>query len=232
MKTLSLWLTFSLCTTAVVAAESDAKSEVKGAVKRLADKPNYSWLSTPKLENEARFRLGPTEGKTEKDGWTHTVVSFNDNTVESVFKGRKAALKREDEWQTLEELETGDSAWIGRLLKAFKALAAEAVDLADQAGQLKKGEDGAYSGDLTPDGAKTQLMRRTRQGANAPVDAKGWVKFWIQDGLLVKYQFNLQGTVTRQNGEEQKLDRTTTVEIKDVGTTTVTVPAEVKKKLS
>jgi hypothetical protein len=34
------------------------------------------------------------------------------------------------------------------------------------------------------------------------------------------------------NGNDREIDRTTTVEIKDVGTTKLTVPEEAKKKLS
>ena len=34
------------------------------------------------------------------------------------------------------------------------------------------------------------------------------------------------------NGNDREIDRTTTVEIKDVGTTKLTVPDEAKKKLS
>ena len=34
------------------------------------------------------------------------------------------------------------------------------------------------------------------------------------------------------NGNDREIDRTTTTEIKDIGTTTVTVPEEASKKLS
>jgi hypothetical protein len=57
------------------------------------------------------------------------------------------------------------------------------------------------------------------------------VKFWLKDGALSKYQFNVKGTMSF-NGNDREIDRTTTVEIKDVGTTKLTVPEEAKKKLS
>jgi hypothetical protein len=69
-------------------------------------------------------------------------------------------------------------------------------------------------------------------GGAAPTvaDAKGSVKFWIKDGVITKYQIKVSGTVTR-GGNDQDVDRTTTVEIKDVGATTITLPSEAKSKL-
>ena len=49
--------------------------------------------------------------------------------------------------------------------------------------------------------------------------------------MLTKYQYNVQGTINR-NDEDVDIDRTTTVEIKDVGTTKITVPEEAKNKMS
>jgi hypothetical protein len=57
------------------------------------------------------------------------------------------------------------------------------------------------------------------------------VKFWIKDGVLSKYEFKVTGKVSF-NGNDRDVDRTTTVEIKDVGTTKVEVSDEAKKKLS
>jgi len=57
------------------------------------------------------------------------------------------------------------------------------------------------------------------------------VKFWIKDGVPAKYEFKVKGTVNF-NGNEFENDRTTTVEIKEVGTTKVAVPEAAKKKLT
>ena len=59
--------------------------------------------------------------------------------------------------------------------------------------------------------------------------AKGSVKLWAKDGLLTKLEIKLQGKMSF-NGNDTDVDRTTTVEIKDVGTTKVTVPEEASKK--
>ena len=99
-----------------------------------------------------------------------------------------------------------------------------AAELAAAAKELKKDGD-AYSGDLTEAGAKAQFRFGTAS------NAKGSVKFWLKDGALSKYEFKVQGKVDF-NGNEVDVDRATTVEIKDVGTTKVEVPEGAKKKLS
>ncbi len=57
------------------------------------------------------------------------------------------------------------------------------------------------------------------------------MKFWIQDGALTKYEVNVQGKVTAGD-RETEVNRTTTVEIKDAGSTKLEVPAEAKQKMS
>ena len=124
--------------------------------------------------------------------------------------------------------EPGPRQFLLRRLQNFKAPAAEAGDLAGKTKELKKDGE-AYASDLTEAGAKELLTFRGRRGGNAPEpkNAKGSVKFWVKDGLLAKYELKLQGTVNF-NGEDRDMDRTTTVEIKDVGTTKVDVPEAAK----
>ena len=215
----------------VTSAEPTA--DVKAAAKKLAAKANYSWTSTPKSESGNSPGSGPTDGQTEKDGFTYVTFSIGNNDVELAFKGDKAAIKREGDWQTSDQLE-GDSAWIARRLKQFKAPSAEAEDLLEKVDGLKKGENGVYSGDLTESGVKELFSRlRRREAGPTPEGAKGWAKFWIADGALSKYQYKVQGKLTvGEDKREVEINRTTTVEIKDVGTTKVKVPEEAKKKLS
>lgn len=49
--------------------------------------------------------------------------------------------------------------------------------------------------------------------------------------MLSKYEFTLQGKVNYQ-GNDIDIDRTTTVEVKGIGSTKVSVPEEAKKKAS
>ena len=62
-------------------------------------------------------------------------------------------------------------------------------------------------------------------------DGKGSAKFWVKDGVLSKYEYKVTGSMNF-NGNDIDVDRTTTVEIKEVGTTKIEVPEGAKKKLS
>jgi hypothetical protein len=125
---------------------------------------------------------------------------------------------------------------MGFRLRNLKAPAAEAADLIGKTKDIAKAGD-AYAGDLTEDAAKALLTmggrgRRGGGGGGAPsiTDAKGSVKFWLKDGAISKYQIKVSGTLTR-NGTDTDVERTTTVEIKDIGNTTITLPDEAKSKL-
>jgi hypothetical protein len=66
--------------------------------------------------------------------------------------------------------------------------------------------------------------------APSPANAKGSVKFWLKDGALAKYEVHVEGTFSF-NGNDRTIDRTTTTEIKEVGTTKLDVPEEATKKV-
>jgi hypothetical protein len=214
---------------------ADSKDDLTAAIKKLGDKENYSWRTTVEVPETARFKPGPTEGMAEKDGYTLIKMSFGDNETKAVFKGDKgAAINPDGEWQSLADLANaeGPARFMGAMLRNFKAPVDQATQLAGFAKELKKDGD-VYSSDLTEEGAKTFLSFRRRSGGDAPniTNPKGTVRFWIKDGMLTKYVFNVKGTVSF-NGNDIDQDRTSTVEIKDVGSTKVTVPEEAKKKLS
>ncbi|MFM1770251.1 MAG: Intracellular endo-alpha-(1-_5)-L-arabinanase [Verrucomicrobiota bacterium] len=234
MKTL-LSLSLLCCLAAGVQAADDLAAEVKAAAQQLAGKSGYAWTSTPKSDGQQRFRQGPTEGRLEKDGWTHTKSTMGDSEVEVLRKGDRGAVKREGEWRTLADLEEDErGAWFARRIRNAKAPAAEAGEMAGNTKGLARAEGGAYAGELTQEAAEALLSWGGRR-PNAPgvQNAKGSVKFWLKDGLLTKYEYTLSGTFKRpDNDEETKMERTVTVEIKDVGTTKVPLPDDVKQKLS
>ncbi len=234
MKQTFVFTTLGLfCASILFAADTDPKADVKAAAKKLGDKANYSWTSTPKMDGGpgGNFRPGPTEGQTA-DGIVYLKSIFGDRTMESAAKGEKVISKVEDAWEVPDPDAQGPGRFIAARMKTFKAPAAEAADLVDKAKSLKSA-DGAISGDLTEDGAKEYLTFGRRPGGNAPApkEAKGSVKFWIKDGELTKYEFNVQGTVVGRDDQEFKTDRTTTVEIKDAGKTKLSLPEDAKKKL-
>jgi hypothetical protein len=235
MKTL---LALSLTLAAFVsaqAADTTGLDDVKNAAQKLAAADNYSWTTT--MES-TQFRPGPSHGKTEKGGYTWVDFSMRDNKIEAIVKDGKGAVKTEDGWETLDDAAKSSDGgfnpamFIARRMQNFKTPAVEAQTIAGDAQSLTK-EDNVYSGDLTPEGAKRLMTFGGRRGGQAPAmsNAKGSVKFWMKDGVLTKYQFKLQATINR-NGEDTDVERTTTVEIKDVGTTKVVVPDDAKSKLS
>ena len=227
MKRNLLSSTVALFAGSLLAADSGPKDDIIAAAKKLGENANYSWKTTVVVPDSAQFKPGPTEGKTEKDGFTYVTMSFGDNLTEAVIKGDNAVVTNQDgDWQKASELENaeGRGQFRARMIKNLKTPAVQAAELAAAAKELKKDGE-AYSGDLTEEGAKAQFRFGT------PKNPKGSVKFWLKDGVLAKYEFKVQGKVDF-NGNEMDVDRATTVEIKDVGTTKVNIPAAAKKKLT
>ncbi|SPE63367.1 exported hypothetical protein [Verrucomicrobia bacterium] len=243
MKRIILFGTMSIMAGSLLGADSNPKDDLTAAAKQLGEKSNYSWKTTVATEGGGggggRFRPGPTEGKTEKEGATYLSMTRGDNTIEAVLKGGKGALKMDEGWKSLEEAtaddggQPGPGRFVGRMLQNYKTPAAEAADIVGKMKDVKV-SDGVYSGELTEAGAKQLLVPfRGRGGGNGPdvSGAKGTAKFWVKDGTLSKFEYHVEGTVSF-NGNDRDVNRTTTTEIKDVGTTKVTVPEEAAKKLS
>jgi hypothetical protein len=225
---------------ASVAIASDV-DDVQSAVKKLADTGNYSWKTTSESANGGPGG-GAQEGKTEKDGYTMQTSHFGDNEIVIVVKGDKGAIKLQDEWKTAAELAADQDAqgfarFAPQMIKNFKTPAAMANDVASKVKEVKK-EDDAYTVELTGDDAKPMMMMgRGRRGGGGGggqppeiSNAKISVKIWIKDGTISKFVSHATGTATF-NGNDIDIDRTTTTEISDVGSTKVDVPDEVKKKL-
>jgi hypothetical protein len=200
------------------------------------------------------FGAGMPAGQTERDGFTVLTYRFGSNTTQAVLKGRRVALKNGDEWQTGEELadaaEEGTpnrSRFMVRRVQQFKTPAVAAQELLGRVTDLKQ-EGEVYFAELTPAAIKEMFSARGRPGQGRQGQSRtgtgegpaldttglnGSAKFWVKDGLLMKYQTHIEGKMpTGRENRQIDVKRTTTVEIKDVGTTKVIVPAEAKKKLT
>jgi len=220
---------------------ADARDDVKNAAKKLAGAGGYAWTSTVEMGagggGRGGMRASPTEGKIGKDGVAMLSMTRRDNTIEAVVMGEKGAIKTADGWQSLAEAAEGGGGgqfspgrFMARRLQNFKAPAAEAEELAGKTKELTKSGD-AISGELTEEAAKGLMAFGGGRGGGPSVsDARGSVKFWVKNGVLAKYEYKVQGTMSFGENERE-VERTTTVEIKDVGTTKVEVPAEAKSKL-
>ena len=123
------------------------------------------------------------------------------------------------------------SALMGRMLLNTRPPGAEAAQVLGKVKELKA-TGPVISGELTPEGAKELAsLRRGRRGGE-PKNASGDVRFWLKDGALQKYALHTVSTISRQDGEEMTINRTTTVEFREVGTAKVEVPEAAKQKLS
>jgi len=249
MKKNLLFCLTLLSTASLMAADAAPKDDVTAAAKALAGQPNYAWRTT--VENAGGggggpFRRGPTDGKTDKDGYILLSVAMGDNTMDAVVKGTNAAIKTAEKgWQSLAEATQDDGGggpnpmmFFARTLTNLKTPSAQALSLVGNVKALTAGTNG-ISGDLTDEAAKAELsFRRPAGGPGGPgggegptiSNAKGSVTFWVTDGKLVKYQVHVTGSMSF-NGNDRDIDRTTVTEIKDVGTTKVEMPDDAKKKL-
>jgi hypothetical protein len=222
----------ALLTGAMTGAQGGAAEDVKSAAAKLAEKANYSWTQT--TETGGQWQIGPTHGKTVKDGLTHIKMNWGDTETEVALKGEGGAMNTDSGWQSFADVAEGEDRRLGFVAGMFRDYKTPAVAAAEMAGNTKElaktGE--VIAGELTGEGAAA-LMRfgGRRDGGPEIRNAKGSAKFWIQDGVLTKYEYSVQGTMN-WNGEDRDLDRTVTVEIKDIGTTKVELPDSAKDKLS
>jgi hypothetical protein len=217
---------------------ADDKADVQAAVSKLADSDSYSWTTNV----EGGFGAGTTTGKTQKDGFTTTTLNLRDNSYDVVIQGSKCAIKTPDGWKSAGEiLAAADDGGGGfdpdrfaaRIAQNLQAPGAQAKELVDQLADIKKTDD-SYTADLTADQAKELLTFRRRRNSNFPppqvANQKGTVKYWIKNGVLTKTQVHVTGTVTF-NDNDNDVDRTTTVDFNDIGSTKIDVPAEARAKL-
>jgi len=239
-----VWSGFLVLAAAVPALAFDEKDDVKAAASKLSDAPNYSWTTTIKnnVENSApggRFGGGgPIEGKTEKGGVTWFSMKQGENTFEAAMKGEKFAMKVKDQWMGAGGVPGAQpgrpdpTMFAGRMMKMIKPASQNVAESVDKLQDLKSEGDGVYSGEFTPEGAKEQIAPKGPGGNFSPtvLEAKGSVKFWLKDGNLVKVESTMKGKLT-MGQREIPIDRITTTEIKDVGSTKIELPDEAKKRL-
>ncbi|MGO8677523.1 MAG: hypothetical protein ACLQVX_16830 [Limisphaerales bacterium] len=234
MKNKILFTLVAMAAGSLLAADSGPKDELVAAAKKLAQK-GYSWKTTLEMGNFSNT----SEGKADKDGLVQLTISFNDNTTVAFLKGEKGAVKLQDQdWQSIADLtsanngQRGPGRFMGAMFKTYKAPAAQVEELVGKTQEIRKDGD-VYAADLTEAGAKSQLSFGGRRGGNAPEasNAKGSIRISLKDGMVTKYELRVQGTMTF-NGEDRDVNRTTTIEIKDVGATKLEVPDDAKNKMS
>jgi len=216
----------SLLAAALIAADGPAVEDVRSAITALGGQPNYGWITTVVVPESAPFKPGPTEGRVEKGGFATVTLSFGENRSEVVMKGDQALIKDpEGQWKSASELENaeGPARFLGFIVRNVKTPAVQASELLGAAKDLKK-EGEVYAGEMTADGVRKQFR------FGEPQNPKGWVKFWVKDGALQKFEVRVEARM-EFNGNEFDASRTTTTELREVGTTKVSPPEDAKKKL-
>ncbi len=246
MRTTSILTLLTAAAFTLSTHAADPKETVAGAIKALKDKGSYSWSTA----SESRFGdneipASTTKGKTDKDGLMLLSSQGQNGEVHVAKKGEKAVIKSDAGWQTREERQAagggggGRGGFGGMMMLNALAPAADAEELLKGVKELKAGDGGLFSGDLTEAAAKTRATFGGRGGRGGgaggftppePKDAKASVKFWVKDGLLSKYEIKSSSKMTFQD-QENEIARTATTEISGAGSTTVEVPDEAKKKL-
>jgi hypothetical protein len=221
----------TLLTTSLTCVASP-REDVAAAIKKVQIAGSYTWKMT---WESSQFNTGPTTGKINNEGTALMSRSFGDRTIRSVHQGKKAASETQDGWKSLAELETGQGPgrWTAMMLRNFTPAAKEAEDLLAETPDLTQQND-AISGKLSETGAKQMLSfrRRNNSSQDGPEirNASGSATFWIENGSLKKYSYTVNGTMSF-NGNDRDMDRTIVVELSDLGTTAVEIPAEAKPKL-
>jgi len=236
------------------------KDDVGAAIAKLAAADNYSWKTSvsnvppPDAAGGGGGRRGgrgfggTSSGKAQKDGLLYVNMPGRGGVTEGYVKGTKGAIKAGDDgaWASFAEATADDgnggfnpATFAARRLQTTKSPADTAKDLLDKVKSVTKADD-AYTADLTEDGAKSFMTmgfagfgRGGGAGGNGPdiSGAKGSVKFWVKDGVLVKYETHIEGTMSF-GGNDRPLNTITTVDITDVGATKIEVPDDAKKKMS
>lgn len=223
------------------AAEADKEALIKAA-QALAEQPSYAWKTVVEVPETARFRQGPTTGKLEKGVAMFVSTSGFRGNTDMIVAGTKAAVTdREGNWQTAADAAGGQG---GNRFGApnprdFKAPAEEALELINGLAKLRN-EGDAFVSELSEEDAKKLATggagRRGggggggRGGGSNVLFAKGSVKFWVEGGVLTKFQHTLDAS-TDFNGSELVVERTTTTTILDIGRTEVVIPEAARAKL-
>lgn len=72
------------------------------------------------------------------------------------------------------------------------------------------------------------VARELTFGYGEPSNVSGWIRVWIKDGALQRYQVHREGTVRDRNGS-RRFDATTEVLFSNIGSTEVVVPPDVRR---
>ncbi|HTF57591.1 MAG TPA: hypothetical protein VK661_10190 [Planctomycetota bacterium] len=225
------------------------KEEIFAAARKLAEQDTYAWSLEIDRRDVAKVSPGASQpilpmivsiaGRSAKSGFVilKQTRMANVQAVSAILKGTRAVLETMDGWKLSGDLDPEkdvNARFFAGVLPYYPAPTEEVKTLLEGVRELKEGPDGGRVGELSEAAARTQVERTLKGGGRKdPPEIKeprGTVRFWIQDGLILKYDIATQAKVT-VNDVEIVLKRTLTVKVKDVNTTPVPVPEEASKIL-
>jgi hypothetical protein len=223
--------TFAVFCLCGVVLGADASQDVAAAATKLRDAGNYSWRSVTNDTADNGSTL-ITDGKTDKSAYTTLNLNSGDYYVRLVIKGTNGAINTGDGWKTADDLSDNrrEAKFLTATVRGFKSPAVLAQEFASHAKDLHPEEDALVTEVSGNEAAQLLSPLANVRSGREMSNAKATVRFWIRDGILAKYQVHATYTVSLK-GNDTQIDRTTTVDFSDAGTTTVDVPDEVKKKL-
>jgi hypothetical protein len=242
---------------AVANTRATPLDDVAVAAQRLADAANYSWASNEKTLRGPITMATSVKGATERDGFTVAKKTMNnprgsDYVEDTVYWGTQVAYLRNGSWKTEQELRAAAGGrsgvtvvgnGIGKSGRAVGVMTAtsqnDAPPSASRPAQmilwiLAQVKNVTVSGDaFIVDLSYDYIARVMRgNGRNGPLvvspNSTGSAKFWINGGVIAKYQIQIKASY--ENSDAPAAERTTTVEIKNVGSTDVAVSAEARAK--
>jgi hypothetical protein len=195
---------------------------------------NYSWTETL-LDSLAASKFTiQTRGKVDPGGFTSVSMDLGSRTIQGYRYENKAYVScAQRNWRSEPLLRNDETPgeFMARLVRRVIPPATE-LDLILKNGDKLKKDGELLSADLPP-GLVSKFLD---QGTGRPAKTKrkdpsgtGTVKIWTKDGAVTKYEIKLSGKV-EIDGKETDVDRTRTIEITDVGTTTIDLPDQARKK--
>jgi len=228
-----------------------ADEDLDKAAAKAAEMANYSCTITVKMEGGGGGGGGgqggaqPVEMNIKADAPIH----LKSGEIEAYRKGEVLAAKEGETWKRVERPERGQGGGgegrdrkamaLQRLrgaraphevLKELKSAAFKEVKREDTEGSR------VFSGDLTDEALKALRPAGRRGGGGGgggdrpQPKSTGTAKIWVNsDGVVTKYEVHIETTSKNREDEDVTTKFTSTVELKDVGTTKYDVPEEAAK---
>jgi len=216
---------------------ADLPPPVVEAADRLQDGTSYSWSTKTELIG-APVDSTTVYGKSGTNGFALLEIR-REKVSYLVFKlGNQGMVKTASGWKAEAELAglSGTALNTALILLKSESPTEEFSHLLKEVSGLKSEPDGSYSGQL-PVGTVLRLFNSVPPPAGGSAkmpevrNPNGTLRIWLQNGFLHKYVLELNGNISLSFFSHE-VQRVSTVEIKDVGTTQFEIPSEAKAKLS